>query len=498
MNASIYEQIKNAVTEEGTLPKDFELTQENTEEFQWAPGAQDGVFLYHMRYDDPAPEQLQLLEEALRSAGNTEFEHTEELFDRLTQELTAIQLIDPLQEFIQSHVEELDAKNMYLLGVTLVTSSTKVELVKIGLSILELFQLSDQMKEVVCTLGLYDEFTLFAVWTMRQWENRNQALFDLVKKVRSWGRIHIVEELEPQTEEIRQWLLTDGCDNDVMPAYSALTCWTKSGAEEVLFGDVTPVEFQGLSLLIEGLLDEGPVPGISRVENAAKVLERYVDVAATFDLTLEHYQVIDSVLDTAMDEEAPFPAVAQKCQALLQSEACKKVLLEAIKEGRGLELAAEVGLPFQETLFALMKEDLPRYFAQCRFLLNDSDYLEPTLELFRKNIPLERIPGQLEKGLGIGEEYRLNHMLDFVLQELRDKPLKGMEFVTAGLRSWVSRNRNIALSVVKSWVEQEQTPLLRLSAKLYAAVSAAKGQETDLDRLKDLEALLEGQTTFAE
>ena len=48
--------------------------------------------------------------------------------------------------------------------------------------------------------------------------------------------------VEPDTEEIRRWLLLEGTENDVMAAYSALTVWEKCGAEELLKGRPAPEE----------------------------------------------------------------------------------------------------------------------------------------------------------------------------------------------------------------------------------------------------------------
>ena len=47
-------------------------------------------------------------------------------------------------------------------------------------------------------------------------------------------KIKLLHQLMAEAEEIRKWILMEGVHNDVMPAYSALTCWNKSNAEDVL------------------------------------------------------------------------------------------------------------------------------------------------------------------------------------------------------------------------------------------------------------------------
>ena len=103
------------------------------------------------------------------------------------------------------------------------------------------------------------------------------AAADHVQICHGWGRIHAVEHLKPDTEEIRHWLLTEGTINSVTNSYSALTCWYKSQAESILFGQPTPEEYKGITILIEGLLNEGPVQGISALKNAEQVLQRFLE-----------------------------------------------------------------------------------------------------------------------------------------------------------------------------------------------------------------------------
>ena len=48
MGTSIYKQIYDAIENE-SLPEGFELPEEDTSSsLKWAPGAMDGVYMYHM------------------------------------------------------------------------------------------------------------------------------------------------------------------------------------------------------------------------------------------------------------------------------------------------------------------------------------------------------------------------------------------------------------------------------------------------------------------
>ncbi|MBR2670672.1 MAG: hypothetical protein IKE27_00555 [Oscillospiraceae bacterium] len=298
MDGSIYIQIKQGITEEGILPEDFSLKTETAEEsIPWAPGAQDGVTIYHINYPGLNDEEYTKMEEALKSASAGDSAAAGRLFSELTKNVRAVSIVDELQGYIFENKDDIDAKNLFWTAVTLVKESLNPECLKIGMELLELFKHPSDIREIIRTVGLYDEFTIFSVWCMMNWEDGNRDIFELAKKVRGWGRVHAVEKLKPENEEIRQWLLTEGCRNEVLPAYSALTCWEKAGAESILFGTPTVEEFKGLSLIIGGLLDEGPITGISETDDPVGIINRFLEISGNYPLTDADRGVIASARD---------------------------------------------------------------------------------------------------------------------------------------------------------------------------------------------------------
>ena len=289
MTASIYQLICAHLTD-GGLDDTFELPNESPDPsgIRFAPGAMDGITVYHMGHSELRKDQIKGMAEALSAASANDYEEADRLFAAWTKEVRAVSAVDDLQQYVIDHAGELNPNHIYSVASNLILGSAHIECVKIGLVLLELFKsLDDILKEPIRRLGLCDEFTLFAVWDMLKWENGNEEIFNLAQKTRSWGRIHAVERLEPATEEIRRWLLFEGVDNNVLSAYSALPCWEKSGAEQILFGEPTAEEYKALGALIEGLLDEGPVAGISLFDDPAAILKRYLSLSENYPQTDE-------------------------------------------------------------------------------------------------------------------------------------------------------------------------------------------------------------------
>ena len=498
MEKSIYQQICDKITD-GILDSDFALYEQDSDasEIKWAPGALDGVYIYHMPHADLDAAQAKRMARALKCAAGGDFPKADAMFFEWTKDVRAVSCIDELQKYVIGHERSLDAGNVFHTALFLVLYSTHIECVKIGLELLELFgDPQEKLKEIIRRIGLYDEFTIFAVWNMLKWEKGNDEIFALAKKVHSWGRIHAVERLSPDTDEIRHWILTEGTINTVENAYSSLTCWQKSGAEELLSGKPTPEEYAAITTLIDGLIDEGPVPGISEIENAESVLLRFLELSSDYTLGTDEYDVILSIRQWADDEN--LPSVSSACDQILHSKCCTEAVLTAVKEGQALRLADELGLPFRRELLECMRKDFDKNFNNCGYLMKNRDYIEPTLQLFREKLPLSEMAGEPEDNIGLGEEYKSYDQLQFILQELAPYPLTGMDFMTAGLQSPLTRNRNRALTNLKNWVQEKQLPLASLSPELYKLVEDLRDKEVNDDAMVLILPLLDGQTVFTD
>jgi len=84
-------------------------------------------------------------------------------------------------------------------------------------------------------------------------------------------------QARPPAEEIREWILRDGCSNGVVDAYLGLTCAVKGDLISALRQETLDEKlFGSIAIIVDALLDEGPVSGISEYEHAKEALELYV------------------------------------------------------------------------------------------------------------------------------------------------------------------------------------------------------------------------------
>lgn len=286
---SIYECI-HAQIKEGCLPHGslsaFNLDME-LNDYAMAPGAIDGMCVYHIANEPLSSEGQELIHKGIEAAFAKDFTKADACFLALGEKHRAVHIVQALQETAFDLLPEEGQGALLLYALDhLMLKSRHIECVKYGMIFAECYgDVIDMVKESIRTLGLHDEFTLFATFNMKQWENGNEEIFYLAQHVHGWGRIHAVHALAPDTDDIKDWLLYQGCANDVLADYSALTCFLKSDALARLKENPSKEAFIAISNLIDLLLIEGPVPGISALPDASSILKDYLTQVATRFLT---------------------------------------------------------------------------------------------------------------------------------------------------------------------------------------------------------------------
>ena len=280
----------------------FELQNDNDrEEIRFAPGAMDGICLYHMGFDPLEEADNKRLEELIMLAGKGDTAGAEHGFAEFCKKHRAITIIDELQECIIDNKENLAPKVMFDFAVNMFRNSSETECVKIGLIILELFntQNNEEIKEAIRAVGSSDEFTFFALLNMRRWSTAEKEILECAKRVRGWGRIHCVDHIEPKDNETKEWLLFNGTDNDVMSAYSAWNVFIKSDVPALLRrGNLKYEEMHAILKITAALMDEGPVSGISNFDNPETFLgDVLYRTEEGYSFTEEDLKIIQDIHD---------------------------------------------------------------------------------------------------------------------------------------------------------------------------------------------------------
>lgn len=456
MMESIYERICSAVQPDGALPKDFSIQEkpQDPQAIRFADGAQDGIMFYHAGGGDG--KLLEQLEEVTRlAAGGADYETAEARLSACFGEREAmLGCIDGLQRWTIEHKEELDAGRLFGFANAVLLHSASLGAVKYALSVLELLSSSQgQWRETVRTLALSNELTLYCVWIINNWENRDEELFSVAQKVRGWGRVHAVRELEPVTREMEAWLLDEGWDNDVLPAYTALACAQRGNLRRRLEQEaLSRARLTAAGGLIRGLLDEGPCKNISLMEDREELLLAYLAQVERAEPSLEDLETVREVMSSAEPDELDLPLVREWAEKAFSSEASRKTAERALERGEGFPLAAALGLDWQEKLLEALERDFAGSYGALNLILTPEQepWVDRALAICEKNLPRSLAAGPENWTFAPPEEPRHN-WLGYTVQFLRPFPGRGLGLVLTALEAPVLRERNMALNVLDSW-----------------------------------------------
>ena len=460
---SIYERIRAAVQPDGALPKDFSIQEkpQDPQAIRFAEGAADGIAFYHMGGGGDQA-LLERLEDVTRlAAGGADYETAEPQLSACFGEREAmLGCIDGLQSWIVEHREELDASLLFGFANVVLRHSASLGAVKYALSVLELLAASQgQWRQTVRTLALSDELTLYCVWIAKHWENSGEELFHMARKVRGWGRVHAVRELEPATREMRDWLLDEGWDNDILPAYTALACAQRGGLRRRLEKEtLSRARLTAASGLIRGLLDEGPCQNISLMEDREELLLAYLAQVERAEPASEDLKTLRQIASAAMADELDLPQVRERALALFDAQPSRNAVARAMERGEDFALAAALGMDWQEPLLAALERDFAKAHGELNLLLTPEQepWVDRALAVCGKNLPRTLAAGPENWSFPPPEEPRY-HWLIYTIQFLKPFPGRGLELVLTALESPVVNNRNMALNVLDSWRESGWT-----------------------------------------
>ena len=396
-NLSIYELIKTSIQSNGELPEDFKLPQKDPNGVPWADGAMDGVFIYHTVRNE---ENIDALKNIVFQISERKFEDAQTNLDKL--DFSMISRRYSLLNWIIQEEEKINLNNLYEFATFQLTTSKNIELIKFCLSVLTLMNIETDKDiiEKVKILALSDEFTLYCLDILVycldilvQLEDSNEEIFEIAKKVKGWGRIYTIEYLQATNNEIKEWILEEGCHNNVLPAYTAYTCAKKINLVEILNEDkISNKKFNDISYLMNALLDEEAITGISQLENRELLIERYLEKAKYLSSTEDDYSAVMTLKEYIKNNKEINNDLIKICDKILNSEKTRNNVKELLKEGYGYNIAKYLGIDTDKYILEYLQNN-PLKNPYIIFNISERENMEKLVSFIEKNLTLEKLKG---------------------------------------------------------------------------------------------------------
>ena len=413
---SIYELIKNSIQANGELPEDFKLPPKDPNGVPWADGALDGVYIYHTVVNE---EDIEPLKNIVFQISEGKFEEAQNNLENL--DFFMISRRDPLLNWIIQEQKQINIDNLCEFTISQLSTSKNIEVIKFCLCVLEIIKLETEKDtiEKVKILALSDEFTLYCLNILKNLKNSNEEIFEIAKKVKGWGRIYSVKYLKVTNDEIKEWILEEGCHNYIIPAYTAYTCAKKINLVEILNEDkISNKKFNDISYLMNALLDEEAITGISNLEDRELLIERYLEKAKTLASTEEDYYAVITLKEYIKNNKEINNELIKICDEILNSENTRNNVKELLKEGYGYNIAKYLGIDIDKYILEYL-QDNPLKNPYIVFNISERENMKKLVSLIEKKLTLEKLEGApTDKFYSKNEKNKEYIFLDTIIKKL--------------------------------------------------------------------------------
>ena len=413
---SIYELIKTSIQANGELPEDFKLPPKDPNGVPWADGALDGVSIYHLVENE---EDIEPLKNIVFQISEGKFEEAQTNLDKL--DFSMLSRTNSLLSWIIQEQKQINLNNLYEFASSQLVTTKNIEVIKFCLSVLAIMNVEtdEETIEKVKILALSDEFTLYCLNIFVKLENSNEEIFEIAKKVKGWGRVHSIGYLEATNDEIKEWILEEGCHNNVLPAYTAYTCAKKINLVEILNEDkISNKKFNDISYLMNALLDEEAITGISNLEDRELLIERYLEKAKTLASTEEDYYAVITLKEYIKNNKEINNELIKICDEILNSENTRNNVKELLKEGYGYNIAKYLGIDIDKYILEYL-QDNPLKNPYIVFNISERKNMEKLVSLIEKKLTLEKLEGApTDKFYPKNEENKEYIFLDTIIRKL--------------------------------------------------------------------------------
>ncbi|KAF0812225.1 hypothetical protein IGB42_03215 [Andreprevotia sp. IGB-42] len=507
LNSFPREKGKPLPDEAGILPDEAIVHAKSGNGMRWASGAMDGAFGHHA---GSAPDQsnVDAIYNALHSATlNPSAANIKTLYILIADD-NVLNIADALLSQICVK-KSLPLIKLQTLTLWLARESPDRGAVKLAVALLGMFSSAADI-DLLMTLGLHEEFTLFAAVALGNALEESEAeaaWWELAKCVDGWGRIHLVERLaQTKCTGIQNWLLREGYANSVMHEYLAYDCAVGGNLEAALgIENIDDALLLGAGDIIQALINGGPAQDMTDYEGGAAVIQLYLGhlqrsrirsvepiLAAQAVIFFIEQPREWEVLEAYGWKNSARQRIVDSAKEILKEKHWALMVQDQLQAEDSVSFwsaarAAEVlgDDPWEQRFCHQQNGRSEQWYDLMR--TDDANRVQRVIDLAVKQLDLEKIATGPAAELGLGPDYRCHTALDFILQSLDRFPGLGWGLIDAGLRSPVTRNRNMALRALAGW-GQANWP-----ANTKQVLEAARSKEPESRVKENIENVLAGR-----
>lgn len=112
-----------------------------------------------------------------------------------------------------------------------------------------------------------------------------------------------------------------------------------------------------ISYLMNALLDEEAITGISNLEDRELLIERYLEKAKTLASAEEDYYAIITLKEYIKNNKEINNELIKICDEILNSEKTRNIVKELLKEGYGYNIAKYLGIDIDKYILEYLQDN---------------------------------------------------------------------------------------------------------------------------------------------
>lgn len=512
---SILKFLSSNLDEKGNLTdtaNDLPDERKDHDQIRFAPGLLDAMFGADDS-DDSQKKVKELSRHLKKIATKGDKASEQEFYTLITENEGVIGIID---EFLQTVVNESLPIQPYLFNYAkdLATKTDKRNAVKFGIAILGLCQNKSVLNDIKI-LGLHDEFTVYSSVSIEYLsDDVVNDLWELAQKVDGWGKIQLVDRLTrlELAEPIKDWLLLNGYKNSIMYEYLAYTCAINGELHKKLESEqIEHKLFKSTSDIIEALIAEhNPAEDITSYFFASQIIQDFVRHAKNHVADISDFNALHKVKDFLSELQNNIGEqkkngwnqdIISNCLIeiveILNSRDWKIVTYEDLKSKNNeiywnaKKASEKLGIDLWEIIWSRLGEnpiDSSSWYDVTHY--SKSEHSDEIINFALKHLPLDELATGPKDSPGFGENYNKHASLDYVITYLKNYPKKGEKIILTALKSPVTRNRNIAISVLDKWKQENWSPEIEREIRYLREIEPNKDTKENIERLLNRQELI--------
>ena len=377
-----------------------------------------------------------------------------------------IYYIDNLNKVLVDNKKKLDPTFILNVGNKIIHTTKNIELFKLGIYFLSCVVISEETRSEIILFSLCDEFSFYCLfYHIINFKDSNNIIFEVVKKLRGWGKLYFIQELKVLNNDIRKYLINDGFKSNINNSYLVSSIVEKINLVDYLNKNIKEDEFVNISFLIDALFNDHLFNSLGAINNTLLLFERYYDLFKKYSKNYYSYFSISLIYLFLKDDVKEESLLKADIKKYICSKNFKNILIDNINNSNDdslryiLFILIIFNIDLEKNIYNIYSKDTNKYYYCIEYLMKYSKYKNKVIKMLEDNFIFD-----LED---VDSIIRLNYDYDFkliqIIRDIRLYPGTGNKFIEAGLRNSNYYVRKETISCIYEWYREGNKDLKEYS-----------------------------------